>query len=302
MIVLRCLVAMMGVLVLAARPLPAQTTAPTNQQPPPASEQNPTESQWQNYFRTLVGEYRMSVGKTGQPLTLVEKPVLKWSQPVRGGQDGAVYLWVDEGRRPAAIGTFFIWPRQEDLMGVAHELQRLSDAEISGQWRDRIRWRPAKDSLVWQSVPDAAVPDKNPSRRAIQAREIARRFAATSVNRDQQKSELRLQPRPFYQYDAADTDQLWLGGALCSIAHGTDTEVILWLEARRSGDTFHWQYACARMSDLNLRVTLDDKDVWSADLANYDQQDSPYLSITPEYLRQPPQAAPPSSKEPNNPP
>jgi len=43
---------------------------------------------------------------------------------------------------------------------------------------------------------------------------------------------------------------------------GTDPEVLLLLEARRSSDKFHWQYGLARMNDCGMTVSYKDQEVW----------------------------------------
>jgi hypothetical protein len=242
-------------------------------------------SPWQAYFRRLASEYRMSAADS-KALKLVEEPVLKWSQPVRGGQDGAIFVWLHDGR-PAAIGAFFIWPNRDGRMGVSHELHALSN-EIQGDWREHIRWRPGKDPLEWRVMSDAKAPSEGKARQSIEARKLARRFAATSRNKAGETRELRLQPRPFFEYGAETKKGHWQGGSLFSLVEGTDMEVILWLEARSEGDVLAWYYAFARMSDLELRVTLDDKEVWKADFAKFGQRDGHYLCLAPEFLREPP--------------
>jgi hypothetical protein len=211
---------------------------------------------------------------------------LKWSQPVRGGADGAVFLWLDEGR-PAVIGTFFIWPAGDDRQGLSHELHVLTSEPVEGDWRQAVRWRPQLKPIVWQTIPGAPPPADSQAKRLIEARQLARRFAATSRNKEDQTWELRLQPRPFFQYEprSGRTD---LGGVLFSIVQGTDTEVVLWLEAQSVNGSPVWRYACARMSDLALRVTLNGKEVWTTDFAQYDDLQSPYLCIAPEFFREPP--------------
>jgi hypothetical protein len=212
---------------------------------------------------------------------------LKWSQPVRGGADGAVFLWL-EGGRPGVIGTFFIWPASDGRQGLSHEMHVLTNETVEGSWRNAIRWRPGPGPITWQPIPEAPAPADTQTRRLIEARQLARRFAATSRNKEDQSWELRLQPRPFYQYESSDQSQNWLGGALFSMVQGTDTEVVLWLEAQRINGLPVWRYACARMSDLALRVTLDRQEVWTADFARYDDLQSPYLCIAPEFLSEPP--------------
>ena len=249
----------------------------------------PAASPWQSYFRRLAGEYHMTAGDDAMELKLVANPVLKWSQPVRGGQDGAVYLWL-AGGRPAVVGTFFIWPNGANF-GSSHELHALTGDKIAGDWRGQIRWRPGDPALAWTTLPEAAA--LTAAKRSIEARQIVRRFAARSTDRNAQTSELRLQPRAFFEYEASPDKagaeiEDWLGGALFSLAHGTDTEVVVWLEAVRDRDKPAWHFTCVRMSDLALAVTLDDKEVWTAERAQYNQYDGPYLCTAPEFLTEPP--------------
>ena len=63
----------------------------------PADDPPPTD--WQPYFRDLARSYRITPNATpDEPLVLHEPPVLRWSQPVRGGDDGALYVWLRDGR------------------------------------------------------------------------------------------------------------------------------------------------------------------------------------------------------------
>jgi hypothetical protein len=256
-----------------------------------ADEPAPEPFPWQTYFRRLAHEYRLTAGEKPEELKLVATPVLKWSQPVRGGQDGAVYLWLQAGR-PAIVGTFFIWPNGETNFGISHELHTLTSDRLQGDWRQSIRWRPSDPMLAWREVPDAVPPSASAAKRSIEARQIARRFAAKSTDRNGQTSELRLQPRAFYEYEAAAESSPWLGGSLFSLAHGTDTEIIVWLEAVKEGDKPAWNFTCVRMSDLALAATQDGKQVCTAELARYNQFDGPYLCTAPEFLKEPPPEQP----------
>ena len=54
--------------------------------------------------------------------------------------------------------------------------------------------------------------------------------------------------------------------ALVSTA-GTDTEVLLLIEAREEKGKTRWEYAFGRFSDRNLYVQRKDKEVWSSVLS-----------------------------------
>lgn len=281
-------------------PIAAQQdgSGPSNRATESGSErEGAAASPWQAYFRQIAGEYRLRVVSEDQSLALVPNPLLKWSQPVRGGQDGAVFLWTRQGR-PAVIGTFFIWPAGDRGQGLSHELHVLTNEKVEGDWRQAIHWRPPERPLEWQPLSDASPVAETHAARMIDARRLARRFAATSRTRDGQTYELRLQPRPFYQYESRTPGDHWLGGALFSIVQGTDTEVVLWLEAQMLNGSPVWRHAVARMSDLELHVMLDGKEVWTTGFARYDDLAGPYLCMAPEFFREPPEASPPESVAP----
>src|SRR5581483_5398232 len=62
---------------------------------------------WVPLFDRHAGQYSISVGSSEKAeATRLAEPSLRWWQPVRGGDDGAVYLWVRAGRPVAAV-TFF---------------------------------------------------------------------------------------------------------------------------------------------------------------------------------------------------
>jgi len=67
----------------------------------------PEESRWQAYFRHIAAAYTITAG--GQPtrrLALHKQPIMKWSQPVRGGDDGAYCGSIVEYlREPPAVQT-----------------------------------------------------------------------------------------------------------------------------------------------------------------------------------------------------
>ena len=68
-------------------------------------------------------------------------------------------------------------------------------------------------------------------------------------------------PQPLYRFEKTSSDLL--DGALFSLVNGTDPEVLLLIEARRTANGFQWQYALARLSTRELQVTYDGQKVWS---------------------------------------
>ena len=100
-----------------------------------ADEPTKTESPWQKLFRQHAGDYHFTF-EDERKVEATKEPILFWSQPVRGGDDGGVFLWTSAGR-PIAIGTFFIWPLPEGGQGVTHELHSLTPEAFEAEWHGR---------------------------------------------------------------------------------------------------------------------------------------------------------------------
>jgi hypothetical protein len=244
-------------------------------------------SGWQRLFRKHAGGYKIVVEGDGDAaIQLVTEPILHWSQPVRGGADGAVFVWAQEGQ-PVAIGTFFIWPVNERLQGVTHELHSLSQLPLVASWRDR-RWTPPKDSIVWNPVPDAPKPAASAEQRLRQMRDLARQFSAESHDKADRKWDLRLLPRPIYRFDIDSKskrpvdERSVLDGALFGFVEGTDLEIVLSVRAAKSETSHRWEYALARMSDFRLAVRHGETTVWEVDRASFDNPRVAYYCSTVE--------------------
>ncbi len=222
--------------------------------------------------------------------TMLPQAVFRHSQPVRGDDIGAVYLWVDRDKRPAVLGTTFAFTVQDDLRSVVHEFHSLANQPIEAHWRSKLHWRSPIAGLKWQAVPNAPRADKTATGRQRQAREIMRRFQAESIDHKGGRWELRLLAKPIYQFDIEPPTTV-IGGSLSVFCQGTDPELILAVEAQKLNDEFVWHYAAANFTDYALKLRLDDKEVWTAKELSASQNSSYWAeSVTQERL--------PKSKEP----
>ncbi len=227
-----------------------------------------------------------------EKFTMLPQAVFRHSQPVRGDDIGAVYLWVDRDKRPAVLGTTFAFTLQDDLRSVVHEFHSLANQPIEAQWRNRPHWQSPVPGLKWQAVPKAPPADKTAMGRQRQAREIMRRFQAESIDHKGSRWELRLLAKPIYQFDVEQPTTV-IGGSLNVFCQGTDPELILAVEAQKANDEFVWHYAAANFTDYALKLRLDDKEVWTCKEYSA-SQNSPYWveSVTRERLSKPKEATP----------
>ncbi|MDB5350346.1 MAG: hypothetical protein JWN86_1593 [Planctomycetota bacterium] len=236
----------------------------------PAQEQKKEDDRtsWLPILKQHASDYEIVVQSESKtrPKPLSE-PILRWTQPVRGGDDGAVFLWVANGR-PEVVGTVFTYRVPGSARTLQHEVHSLSLSPLETRWRGKSLWRSAKPGVTFHPVPDAPVPAPSGAARLRQMQEIARNFAGTSVHEKSGKNELRLMPRALYRYEPNGADPT--DGALFCLAHGTDPEIFLLLENRLNG----WQFALARFSDLELHARYKGREVWTVPHGNMNVLDA----------------------------
>ncbi|HJS07480.1 MAG TPA: hypothetical protein VJ809_07455 [Pirellulales bacterium] len=232
---------------------------------------------WLKVSLDHAAQYRLAPkDKPDAALKMLPNAVFRHSQPVRGDDIGAVYLWVDESGLPGALGTVFAYsyggPGER---WVAHEFHSLASTPLMGKWRDASAWSPAEPGVEWKEVPKAPPVVASATARLRQMREIGRRVAVQSTDANDSRWELRLITQPIYQYTArqpADT----LGGGVFLFCQGTDPEVILLLEAREVDGRQTWHYALAPFTDYGLSVSLDGNEVWSLAKGHRPTRTSPH--------------------------
>jgi hypothetical protein len=219
-------------------------------------------------------------GRT-EKVELRNDPIYVWSNPVRFGQDGAVFVWTCRGRAEV-VGTIFSSP----VIGpriVTHEFHSLAttvlDVTHEGEPEEH-QWKPSAPGITLAPVAGAPAVAPSPARRLTQMRSLMNEFTARSEDKQGGQWELRLLPQPLYRYQSTDPEVL--DGAVFSFvtSAGTDPEILLVIEARRNpeGDSHSWQFALARFSDLNLWVRHKGNEVFKAisirnNLAQQDPQD-----------------------------
>ncbi len=219
---------------------------------------------WLQVSRDHAADYRLAKrDQPEQPLKLLPQAVFRHSQPVRGDDIGAVYLWVDDAGAPAALGTVFAYSTgKPGERWVAHEFHSLATTPLVGEFRGAEAWSPAEPGVKWTPVPEGPAVAKGAPARLRQMREIGRRFGAHSTDASDNRWELRLLGQPIYQYTAKDADEK-TGGGVFLFCQGTDPELILLLEARPARGKLAWHYAVAPFTDFALVVQFDGKEVWS---------------------------------------
>ena len=247
---------------------------------------------WQPYFRELAQSYRiLPESSPDEPLELLEPPVLRWSQPVRGGDDGALYIWLRNGE-PAVVGTMFCWPHAEGYRVVVNEFHSLLPEPLTAERDGATAWEPREAGIEWKAFEVAPAPAATAPQRLRQLRLLSQRFRGENFDDSNDKKwELRLLPQPLHRFDRSDAvaeSGGALDGALFTLASGTDPEIMILIAARPKADAYEWQWALARFSDRPLTAWLDDVEVFSVERAQ-PARHKPHTYFDVARLVQPPE-------------
>jgi hypothetical protein len=208
-----------------------------------------------------LSAYELSLGsESSDALQLQATPVLRWTNVLSRRFYGDVFVWTQHGRPEVVASITNVYgPRR----AMEVELHSLSLGQPKLDRSGKSVWQPAHPGIELKSVPEAPQPASSSPLRLRQLQSLASQFSA-SARSGENRTELRLLPRPVFRY--ASTDPKVLDGALFAFVKGTDPDVFLLLEARKSGEEFHWQYAVARFSGgSELRLEHQRVEVWRAE-------------------------------------
>jgi hypothetical protein len=214
---------------------------------------------------------------------LIPEPVLYWTNPVAGQWEGAVFLWLAEGR-PAVIANPL---HQTDRRKMAHEFHQLTETPLTGLRNGKIVWRTSESGVTWTPVPDAEAPASTATARGVQMRAISRKFSAKKTEPSKVVRELRLLPRPIYVFkpgpESPSPESEVIDGACFLLAQSTDPKVVVLLEARKTSDTPQWFYALARLNQHAYVISYNDREVLRFPFVPFQERDDPLTPYTKFY-------------------
>lgn len=232
---------------------------------------------WLAVCQSQAELYALGPMDAGRPrFERLKDPIFRHATPARGNDIGAVFLWVDADRRPMMVSDIFAWSlNNEPRRQIVHECHSLAPEPLKVLLDGQPKWKPKQAGLTWTPLPEAPAPAANKSQRQRQARELAQRFSAHSVDHQGGRWELRVLPQPVYQYEVLSKEARETG-ALFAVCQGTDPELWLLLESRPENGTERWHFACASFTDYSLNMQYDDKDIWSCPKYRHGTTDEPH--------------------------
>jgi hypothetical protein len=215
-------------------------------------------------------------------LAVASKPLLRYSDPTRGGikTEAAINFLLDAGvwrlgtdGRPTALVTVEIYQAPDGSRVLSYEFLSMTEKKFSLKHKTQtVHWDATASGLELKELPDAPKPGATAAARLTQMRAQARRFAATErFNKELIECRLIAQPLDRYQ---SEPDKI-VDGAIFALANGTNPEIGIVLET----DGERWHYGLLRLTSAETIVTLDGKDVATFEKFNSrGRRDGPYNS------------------------
>jgi hypothetical protein len=216
-----------------------------------------------DFMKSEVGGYRLAMpDDRGKPFRLKTEPVFRLGkQNSDNVTDGAIFLWTDDDGRPAAAVQAFQIRDSYYPNGLwIHEFTSLSRTPLIAERDGQAVWRPTKAGVQFERLNDADAPAATAVLRTRQMNDFARRFRAADDFKKKGWSDLRLLAKPLYRYGGEKSSVI--DGAVFAFVLGTDTEVLLILEATPGKDSNQWHYALAPMSVFALKCSYQGASVW----------------------------------------
>lgn len=254
---------MSPILALLLAMLAAQNDSPAAPPPDEKAHDKAEAAARLEFMKHSVADCEITRGEKRVALELIPEPVLRWTNPVSNIPDGALFVWLGPDERPQVAAQVFIAAGTKDLW--LQEFSSLSVESLRLTRAGAVRWQPQKPGIEFKKVADVQPPAGSAVRRLVQMRNIAGEFKAGDDFEGKSRWELRLLAKPLYRYGRESSDVL--DGALFTFAHGTDPELLIMVEARRSqeqDEKYEWHYGLAPMTAYALKVTLKGDDVWSS--------------------------------------
>jgi hypothetical protein len=200
------------------------------------------------------------------------QPLLRYNDTARDIADASVWGLGRKGR-PRAVLVVEVYSGQQRRF-VQYELTAVAEPPrlVRGE---SFEWTPRATPFTWLKLPAEAPPHATQSIRRRQNKQAAQKFSA-SEEWQGQTYQLRMMPQPILGYE--DKEKGVIEGAVFVWAHGTNVEILMFLEGRqREDDARHWVAGFARLSGASLDVDYDGQDFWNSPQAVFGSRNASYF-------------------------
>ncbi len=206
------------------------------------------------------------------PVSLIETPLLRFSDAARGHPDGTLWAWGGKGR-PVVLLELFLNKRDgKRIWSLA--LHSLSSRPLVAEGIKESRWTPPAAELQLKQLPNAPEPARSKAARLRQMKSLARRFKVHQIWQSE-RSNLRMLTQPIRRY--SDPQSGIVDGAMFVFVHGTNPEMMMLIELTTTKESDQtWRYDFVRQGHAEFHVQLDNEEVWKCDKVSSRNAKNPF--------------------------
>jgi len=198
-------------------------------------------------------------GAEREPLERIDHPLMTYGDPARSNDNGTLWAWGRSGRPRCFLELYQSGNNRREWI---HAITLTSTDLVRVMAPEGNQWTP--QSHAWKPVAVEGMTVAPSERlRLRQMKEIAGRLAGHEFwDPDNSRYELRLLVQPVHRY--ADPEQEIVDGTTFVLAHGTNPEILVFVEAAGpSSEKAQWQIAATRLGSAELHLALDDREIWT---------------------------------------
>jgi hypothetical protein len=203
---------------------------------------------------------------TGDPaaaasnIALPQRPLLTFGDPARSNDTGTVWAYGTTGRPLAVLELYRSGTTGADWV---HAIALTNTTPVALSLPDGRRWTPVVPDVPRLTV-TAEPPAGTPRLRLAWMKQFVAKCAAHEFwDPDNSRYELRLLPQPLMRY--ADEPNGLIDGACFVFAHGTNPEILLFVEAVIHGQRQEpeWRLAAAPLGSAELLLEHEGRTLWT---------------------------------------
>jgi hypothetical protein len=236
----------------------------------PAADENGAQAAQRKQLReqmtARIGKVKVApVDAPEKTSELVAKPLMSYTDERLSINGATLWAWAQPKHgRPIAVCKIehYDMTRRAERGEWLYCFVSLSAELIHADWPDGHAWTARLPGVSFRDIPEAPPPGESTAARVRQMKDLSRRFTASFEFGKGTHEELRLLTQPVYSY--ADPEKGIVEGSVFTAAvNGTNPTALFLVELQKEGDRQVWRFAVAAMTDAEVVVNFDGKEVWS---------------------------------------